>query len=101
MLTNKRTMIVFIAIFIGVATYMWLGFYNIAADNKHWSVTESLIGVVRDNAISRATSDITIPNNLDEISFYVKAAGNYAQMCSSCHLTPGTKYSEMFCEYKS
>ena len=94
----NKTKIIFIAIgvgLLGVSIYIWSGFYDIAADKKHWKVTEWFFGVVRDRSIASKSFKITVPSDLDDVAVFVKGAGNYDEMCSSCHLSPGIRSSEL------
>lgn len=94
----KKDKIILIAIgfgLIGATLFVWSGMYNIAADNKHWRVTEWFLGIVRDRSIQNETKKVTIPSNLDDVAVFVKGAGNYDSMCSSCHLSPGIRNSEL------
>ena len=92
----KKKLIYLIGVsgFVGVAMYLYMGFFDISADNKHWKATEWVIAVVRDRSIAKGSAEIVVPDNLDDPKLYAKAAGNYAEMCSACHLAPDTKSSE-------
>lgn len=82
-------------IFILVAGFIWFGFFDVAADRKHWKITQWFLEVVRDRSIEAQLSDISVPADLDDVAFYVKGAGNYDEMCSQCHLAPGMTSSEL------
>ena len=69
--------------------------YNIAADNKHWRITEWVLGTVRDKSIQNEAEKVTTPLNLDDVAVFVKGAGNYDAICSCCHLSPGLRTSEL------
>ena len=91
---KKLTYLVGISGLIGAAMFFLMGFFDISADNKHWKATEWILEVVRDSSIAKGSADIVVPDNLDDPKLYAKAAGNYAAMCSACHLAPDTKSSE-------
>ncbi len=94
----EKSRVIYITIgagILGAAIFIWFGFYDIAADKKHWKITEWFLEVVRDRSIERKISNIETPSNLDDIQIFVKAAGNYDEMCSQCHLAPGTTTNEL------
>lgn len=70
------------------------GLYNIGADDHHWARTHSVMQLVRDRSIHTRSEHIQVPN-LDDRSLVLKGAGQYAAMCTSCHLQPGTESSEL------
>lgn len=86
---------VVVLIFILSSIYFLSGFYNISATSRHWGVTETLLKIVRDNSIERQAKDIVVPDYIEKNEVIVKGAGNYETMCSSCHLAPGIKSSEL------
>lgn len=83
-----------VAIAIGLGTYAWSGLYNIGADDHHWNVTFNALQTVRDRSIHARSKDIKVPN-LDDPQVLLKGAGQYAAMCTGCHLRPGLENSEL------
>ena len=79
---------------VGTGAFIWSGAYNIAADDPHWPLTESVIGTVRDSSIEARLSGIAAPN-LDDEALIRAGAGNYDAMCAGCHLEPGEDHSEL------
>jgi mono/diheme cytochrome c family protein len=77
-----------------VATFIYAGWYNIGADSPHWSVTTSLIGTLRERSIERRAAEIKVPD-LTNQQLILKGAGQYAAMCTQCHLAPGNSQSEI------
>ncbi|ARB47404.1 c-type cytochrome [Alloalcanivorax xenomutans] len=73
-----------------VALMVFGGFYNFAADQPHWSLTEKVISVARHQAVERRGADITVPDDLSSRERLLRAAPSYDEMCSGCHLAPGT-----------
>ncbi|WP_345778432.1 cytochrome c [Dyella sp. 2HG41-7] len=73
---------------------VWSGFYNVGADVPHWSVTYHVLAVARERSIEHHAQSITVPN-LDDPSLILKGAGQYAAMCTECHLAPGMQDSEL------
>jgi mono/diheme cytochrome c family protein len=49
---------------------------------------------LRERSIERRAKDIVVPN-LDDPQLILKGAGQYAAMCTGCHLAPGMAENEM------
>jgi mono/diheme cytochrome c family protein len=73
---------------------IWLGFYNVSAKDKHFSLTNNLLELVRTRSIDARSQDIKVPD-LSATSLIKAGAKNYAQMCSTCHLAPGMAMTEI------
>jgi mono/diheme cytochrome c family protein len=54
-----------------------------------------LIETVRNQSVAVRARDIIVPNDLDDANRISRGAGQYADMCSSCHLAPGMKRTEV------
>lgn len=91
----KTTLALFLVVVLGGGLFIWSGVYNPGADNPHWKITYAILQSVRDNAVAKYAADITLPANLDDPKLILKGAGQYAAMCTDCHLAPGKKNSEM------
>lgn len=91
-----RTSIVAGIVVLGLLAYgyAWSGFYNIGADVPHEPVTYRFLSMVRENSIQRHAKDVSVPK-LDDQTLILKGAGQYAAMCTGCHLAPGMKESEI------
>lgn len=74
--------------------FVYSGVYPIGADQPHWAVTERAVEVLRDRSIEQSAAGITVPQ-LDDPARIRRGAMHYAQMCSSCHLTPGMRDTEL------
>jgi hypothetical protein len=83
-----------VVIAIGAAAWAWSGLYNIGADDHHWKVTYNALQTVRDRSIHVRSKDIKVPN-LNDPQLILKGAGQYAAMCTGCHLRPGMEDSEL------
>jgi mono/diheme cytochrome c family protein len=83
-----------VVIAIGTAAWVWSGLYNIGADDHHWKVTYNALQTMRNRSIHVRSKDIKVPN-LDDPQLILKGAGQYAAMCTGCHLEPGVDNSEM------
>ena len=77
------------------AMAIYTGFYNIAADVPHPQPIYWLYETVRDRSVAARARDIVVPTDLDDSSRISKGAGQYAEMCSGCHLAPGMKRTEI------
>ena len=97
MFSNSIKLLIFslIVVFVAGAIFIWLGIFNIAANDKHWTVTTSLLETIRDKSISSRASDIKSPD-LSGSERITRAAANYEAMCSQCHLAPGIEKSELY-----
>jgi hypothetical protein len=81
-----------IAIALGLLGYS--GLYNIGADAPHWNLTYRALQMVRDRSIHVRSQNIKVPN-LEDPQLILKGAGQYAAMCTGCHLAPGMRDSEI------
>ena len=77
-----------------IGTYIGSGLYTIGADVPHWPITAHLMDLVRQRAIEHHAKEINVPR-LDNPQLILKGAGQYAAMCTQCHLTPTMKDSEL------
>jgi mono/diheme cytochrome c family protein len=83
-----------LALLAVVAVAIYAGLYNIAADVPHTPPVYWLLETVRDRSVAARARDI-VPNDLDDANRISKGAGQYAEMCSGCHLAPGMKRTEI------
>jgi mono/diheme cytochrome c family protein len=91
----KTTLVLLLVFTLGASIFIWSGIYNLGADNHHWKATYALLQAMRERSIERHASEISIPANLKDPQLILKGAGQYAAMCTSCHLAPGMKNSEL------
>ena|SRR5690242_10957029 len=77
------------------AAVIYAGLYNIAADVPHTQPIYWLFETVRDRSVATRARDIVVPKDLDDPNRISKGAGQYAEMCSGCHLAPGMKRTEI------
>ena len=78
-----------------VAVAIYAGLYNIAADVPHTQPVYWLFKTIGERSVAARSRDIVIPNDLDDANRISKGAGEYAEMCSGCHLAPGMKRTEI------
>ena len=83
-------------VLVGAAAVgIYAGLYNIAADVPHTQPVYWLLETVRDRSIAARARDIVVPNDLNDPNRISRGAGQYADMCSGCHLAPGMKRTEI------
>ena len=74
---------------------IYAGLYNIAADVPHTQPVYWLLETARERSVVARARDIVVPKDLDDANRISKGAGEYAEMCSGCHLAPGMKRTEI------
>jgi mono/diheme cytochrome c family protein len=77
------------------AAAIYAGLYNVAADIPHTQPVYWLFDTVRQRSVAARARDIVVPNDLDDTNRISRGAGQYAEMCSGCHLAPGMKRTEI------
>jgi Tfp pilus assembly protein PilV len=80
-------------IFLGVIA-IHSGVYNMAATEKHWTITEKIIEWVRIRSIAARAENLEVPA-LDDASILLTGAEHYDAMCTACHLTPDQEPTEL------
>ena len=73
----------------------YAGVYNIAADAPHTQPVYWLLKTVRERSIAARARDIVVPRDLADPKRIAAGGGQYAEMCSGCHLAPGMKRTEI------
>jgi mono/diheme cytochrome c family protein len=82
-------------VLIGVALLaIYGGIYDVAADEPHSQPVFWLLQLVRTRSIAARATD-TVPIDLSEPNRIASGAAQYAEMCSTCHLAPGMKRTEI------
>jgi len=78
----------------GAAIFVYSGIYDIGADDHHTKPVFAVLQTLRDRSIHLRAEDIKVPD-LDDPQLILKGAGQYAAMCTGCHLAPGVDDSEL------
>ena len=91
---SSTVAVVIIVAVVGTIGYAYSGIYNIGADDHHSKPVLALIHTLRERSIEVRAQDIAVPD-LDDPQVILKGAGQYAAMCTSCHLKPGMRSSEL------
>ena len=76
------------------AVLVYQGALDIAADVPHSSIVLKMMKAARDRTIAVRAKDIQVPP-LDDPQLIDKGARDYSEMCTTCHLAPGDKESEL------
>lgn len=71
------------------------GFYNVAADVPHAQPVYWLLETARNRSIAVRATDVDVPADLSDPKRIALGAGQYAEMCSNCHLAPGKERTEI------
>ena len=77
------------------AIAIYAGIFNVAADVPHTQPVYWLMQSVRERSVAIRAADIVVPADLENVRRVASGAGQYAEMCSSCHLAPGMKRTEI------
>jgi len=83
------------ALIAATAIFLYVGFYNIAADAPHSRPVYALLESLRDRSIAVRTGSIAVPGDLGSPTRIATGAGLYGEMCQSCHLAPGVAPTEI------
>ena len=78
----------------GAAAFVWSGRYDIGADAPHTRPVFALMQALRERSIRAHAADLTVPD-LTDPQLVLKGAGQYAAMCTQCHLSPAMADSEI------
>ncbi len=79
---------------VGTGAFVYSGIYNIGADDHHTKPVFAVLQTLRERSIHARSEDLTVPD-LNDPQLILKGAGQYAAMCTQCHLKPGMKDSEL------
>ena len=79
---------------VGVSLFIYSGLFPIGADTPHSAPVYWVLEQARERSIERASADIKVPS-LEDPSLLLSGGADYNDMCSSCHLKPGQKESDM------
>jgi mono/diheme cytochrome c family protein len=85
------TAIVLVLLFalLGSAGFIYFGFYNVAATDPHWDLTEQILETVRTRSIQAHAAGITVPPDLADPGKLPMGVEHFAAHCAVCHGAPG------------
>ncbi|MBH0071181.1 cytochrome c [Pseudoalteromonas sp. NZS127] len=90
-----RLLLLFVVLGLAsAATVIYSGIVDVAADEPHSDLVYWLLTETRENSISKASQDIIVPD-LNEPELLLTGGSDYEYMCSSCHLKPEQRESDM------
>lgn len=78
----------------GLGIYIYTGSYPVGADVPHSGAVFALLSVVRDRGIEVQSRNVHPPADMTTPQRMSVGAGQYATMCSGCHLAPGYQTDE-------
>ncbi len=90
-----KLLVLLMALALGfVATVMYSGIVDVAADEPHSDFVYWLLEETRENSIRKAAQAIAVPD-LTDPELLLTGGVDYEYMCASCHLKPGQRESDM------
>lgn len=84
-----------VVVVISGVMFIWFGVFNVSASDKHWTITNTFLELVRNRSISARAEKLKVPNLADTVRIK-RGAANYDAMCAQCHLAPGVETSELY-----
>ncbi len=92
---HSITVVVMLAILAaGAGVFVYSGLYDIGADDHHTKPVLAVLQTLRERSIHVRSQDLKVPD-LNDPELILKGAGQYAAMCTQCHLQPAMKDSEI------
>jgi mono/diheme cytochrome c family protein len=74
--------------------FLWSGLYDVGADDPHLAPVHAALQTLRERSIAARADDLEVPD-LSDLALIRQGAGNYAAMCTGCHLAPGESPTEL------
>lgn len=74
---------------IGSFGLAYSGIYNVAATDRHWSLTQQMLETVRIRSIKAHTAGIRAPADLADPDKLIVGVEHFAAHCAVCHGGPG------------
>ena len=91
----RLTLIISVALLVLAAAFVYSGMFNVAADEPHSAMTERLLNTLRERSIAVRADEVTAPPSLDDPKLISNGAAHYSEMCTGCHLAPGSQDTEI------
>ncbi len=92
---HSLTVLAVLTLLVAIAgVFVYSGLYNIGADDPHSKAVYTVLQTLRDRSMQVRSAELTMPN-LEDAHLVLMGAGQYAAMCTECHLKPGMKNSEL------
>jgi len=93
MATVRAVVVTLLIVALATLAYVYIGFYNVAADTPHSAALRWLAETVRERSIAVRSIAVKVPE-LDSPALVAAGATEYAEMCEGCHLAPGVTDNE-------
>ncbi|MEQ1511505.1 MAG: cytochrome c [Lysobacteraceae bacterium] len=93
--SSTTVLVLALSAMVGLGLFVWLGFYNMAADDPHLKPTYNLLQTLRERSIAVRAAKLEVPADLNSPERIKQGAGNYNAMCMGCHLAPGMGETEL------
>jgi mono/diheme cytochrome c family protein len=74
---------------IGGLTFIYSGFFDVAASDPHWPITRWVFETTRNRSIETRAAGITAPSRFDEPGKILIGIEHFAAHCAVCHGAPG------------
>lgn len=84
-----------VALVAGAVAFIRAGIYNVGADDPHYPATYAVLEQLRKASIDARARKLEAPSDLMSQARITQGAGNYAAMCTQCHLAPGMASTEL------
>ncbi len=83
-----------VAVVLGVAAFVWSGWYDISANVQHLQPVHSLLEKTMHQSVRRRAAQIKAPA-LDSAALVARGAACYIAKCVQCHGGPGVAQAEI------
>jgi mono/diheme cytochrome c family protein len=80
---------------LAASVVIYLGMFNVAATDRHWSLTHTVLETTRVRSIKAHASGIKSPADLANHKRIVAGTSHFAEHCAACHSAPGVETGEM------
>jgi len=80
---------------VGAGAFAYSGLYNVGADDEHTAPMHALLQTIRERSVHSRADALQVPQDLADPARIRQGAGNYAAMCTGCHLAPGMGETEL------
>ncbi|KXF76602.1 cytochrome C [Paramesorhizobium deserti] len=78
---------------VGIAVFIWSGFYNVAATREHLAITTWILDKLRRQSVETRSYFVENPPPLDGSDLIILGAAHFEGSCAPCHGRPGESAS--------
>lgn len=96
MRTLKTLLALVVLLLLVGAGLIYSGLYNVAADQPHYGITQTLLSITRSRSIEVRLDNITPPGNLNSQERIKRGGQLYGKNCAGCHLGPGQSENAIY-----